>query len=139
MHCGHLLKSWPKTIAVLALSSGEAELMAVVKGSVEALGKGKKNAGGAEGRKQRWAVLDRLARLGRGLTPHLRNDFPWFKESWDEKMLQEHGEDEWPVLFASLAARVVQRHVEGDNGAFSAFQYNETERKLAGERALNVP
>ena len=39
------------------------------------------------------AVLERLARLGRGITPAQRNDFPWFKERWDEKMLQEHGED----------------------------------------------
>ena len=35
---GHLIKSWSKTLAVLALSSGEAELMSLVKGSTESLG-----------------------------------------------------------------------------------------------------
>lgn len=35
---GHLLKSWAKTIPVLALSTGEAELMSLVRGSTEALG-----------------------------------------------------------------------------------------------------
>merc|ERR1739836_175722 len=34
----HCIKSWAKTLPVLALSSGEAELMAVVKGTTEALG-----------------------------------------------------------------------------------------------------
>ena len=34
----HCLKSWAKTLPILALSSGEAELMAVVKGTTEALG-----------------------------------------------------------------------------------------------------
>ena len=38
MFGGHLLKSWAKTAAVLAVSSGEAELMAVVRGSTESLG-----------------------------------------------------------------------------------------------------
>ena len=35
---GHLLKSWAKTLPVLALSTGEAELMSSVRGSTEALG-----------------------------------------------------------------------------------------------------
>ena len=35
---GPLLKSWSKTLAVLALSSGEAELMSLVKAGTEALG-----------------------------------------------------------------------------------------------------
>ena len=34
----HCLKSWAKTLPILALSSGEAELMAVVKGSTECFG-----------------------------------------------------------------------------------------------------
>ena len=34
----HCLKSWSKTQAIIALSSGEAELAALVKGSVELLG-----------------------------------------------------------------------------------------------------
>ena len=38
MYGKNLLKSYSKTLSVLALSSGEAELMSVVKASVEALG-----------------------------------------------------------------------------------------------------
>ena len=34
----HCLKSWAKTLPILALSTGEAELMAVVRGTTEALG-----------------------------------------------------------------------------------------------------
>ena len=34
----HCIKSWAKTLPILALSSGEAELMVVVKGTTEALG-----------------------------------------------------------------------------------------------------
>ena len=34
----HCLKSWAKTLPVLALSSGEAELMAVVRGTAEVMG-----------------------------------------------------------------------------------------------------
>ena len=34
----HCLKSWAKTLPILALSSGEAELMAVVKGTTELMG-----------------------------------------------------------------------------------------------------
>ena len=34
----HCIKTWSKTLAVLALSSGEAELMAVGKGATEMLG-----------------------------------------------------------------------------------------------------
>ena len=38
MRGGQCIKSWSKTLPILALSSGEAELMAVVRGSQEALG-----------------------------------------------------------------------------------------------------
>ena len=38
MYGSHCIKSWAKTLPILALSSGEAELMAVVKGTAEAMG-----------------------------------------------------------------------------------------------------
>ena len=38
MRGSHCLKSWAKTLPILALRTGEAELMAVVKGTAEALG-----------------------------------------------------------------------------------------------------
>ena len=38
MHGSHCIKTWAKTLPILALSTGEAELTAVVKGTTEALG-----------------------------------------------------------------------------------------------------
>ena len=38
MHGGHLIKSWSRTQAIVALSSGEAELYGMVKASAELLG-----------------------------------------------------------------------------------------------------
>ena len=33
-------------------------------------------------------MLDRLVRLGQGISPAQRNDFAWFKEAWDIKCSQ---------------------------------------------------
>ena len=38
MRGGHCIKTWSKTQALIAKSSGEAELYAVVRGATEALG-----------------------------------------------------------------------------------------------------
>ena len=35
---GHFLESWSKTMAIIALSSGESELGAVIRGTTEAIG-----------------------------------------------------------------------------------------------------
>ena len=57
--------------------------------SLEALGKGAKMKREMEAaEKRRCEVLDRLAHLGQGLPPAQRNDFSWFKESWDARMLE---------------------------------------------------
>ena len=65
---------------------------AVKQFSLEDLGKGAKLKRCLDAaKKRRWEVLDRLARLGQGLSPEQRNDFSWFKEAWDACMLQEHG------------------------------------------------
>ena len=56
--------------------------------ALEDLGKGRSRGGGVAAKKRRWEVLDRLPRLGQGLSPEQRNDFTWFKEAWDAYMLQ---------------------------------------------------
>ena len=61
--------------------------------SLEQLGKGGRNGGGVVAKKRRWEVLDRLARLGQGLSAGQRSDFSWFKEAWDANMLQQYGEN----------------------------------------------
>ncbi len=67
--------------------------------ALDSLGQGKARSGGVIARKARAAVLDRLARLGTGLSGAQRNDWDWFKTAWDEKMREEHDE-EWGGVFA---------------------------------------
>ena len=55
------------------------------------LGDGVRMCGGAVCRKRRDEVLDRLSRLGTGLSPPQRHDWTWFKEAWQGQMLDEHG------------------------------------------------
>ena len=89
-------------------------------------------------KKRRWEVLDRLARLGQGLSPAQRNDFKWFKEAWDARMLQEHG-DNWPELFMGWMQRLLGENEAGHGNAFSVFVHRETRRCFDGVPALRVP
>ena len=59
--------------------------------TLAALGEGSSNAGGAASRNRRFEVLDPLARLHAGLSPRQKNDWLWFKESWDQEMVRQHG------------------------------------------------
>ena len=74
--------------------------------SLEDLGKGRRSGGGHLAKKKRWEVLDRLSRLGQGLSPAQQNDFTWFKDAWDARMLQEYG-DEWPETFTGWMQRLL--------------------------------
>jgi hypothetical protein len=103
--------------------------------TLDALGAGSENAGGAKARKNRFEVLDRLSRLKVGLSAGQRNDWPWFKDAWDEAMVAEHG-GHWASLFSGW----VQHALDDErSNAFSAFVYNETCRVLSGSAALHVP
>ena len=102
------------------------------------LGQDHARGGGVAGRKRRFEVLDRLARTGGGLSAAQKNEFGWFKEAWDEKMLQEHAED-WGQTFASWMQRIIDEVDSGVGNAFSAFIHAETERNFSGVPALLVP
>ena len=78
-------------------------------------------------KKRRWEVLDRLARLGQGLSPAQMNVFGWFKDAWDARMLQEHG-DIWPETFMGWTQRLLGENENGKANAFSVFDHNETRR-----------
>ena len=106
--------------------------------SLEDLGQGRSRGGGAIARKRRLEVLDRLARLGRGLSPAQRNDFSWWKDAWDAKMLEHHGEV-WPEVFAGWVQRVLDDNEAGVVNAFSLFVHAETRRWFDGEPGLRVP
>ena len=103
--------------------------------TVQALGDGTENGGGYKGRILRWEVLDRLARLGSGLSDGQKNDWTWFKSSWDEAMLAEH-HHVWPMIFVGFMQGVLD---DERTNAFSEFVYNETLRVFSSHAALSVP
>ena len=103
--------------------------------TVQALGHGTENGGGYKGRVLRWEVLDRLARIGAGLSDGQKNDWTWFKSSWDETMLAEHAHD-WPMIFAGFMQGVLD---DERTNAFSDFVYKETLRVFSSHAALSVP
>ena len=106
--------------------------------SVEFLGQNHARGGGAAGRKRRFEVLDRLARLGAGLSAPQKNDWTWFKEAWDEKMLEEH-EAEWGGVFAGWTQKVLNDLEGGAANALSLFVHAETCRCFGGVCLLRVP
>ena len=103
--------------------------------TLDALGEGSANAGGPKANKNRIEVLDRIARVGAGLSAGQKNDWPWFKEAWDKKMVTEHGAN-WGSVFASWMQRVLE---DDSSNSFSQSVYNETCRVFEGIAALHVP
>ena len=106
--------------------------------TLQDLGMGQNRVGGAAAKKNRLEVLDRLARLGQGLSPAQRNDFKWFKEAWDARMLQEHV-DSWPETFMGWMQRLLGENEAGHGNAFPVFVHCETRRCFDGVPALRVP
>jgi hypothetical protein len=103
--------------------------------TLEALGEGNDNAGGPKARKNRFEVLDRLARIRAGLSAGQKNDWPWFKEAWDQEMVKQHR-----AIWASVFAKWMQSVLDDErSNAFSTFVYNETCRVFHGTAALHVP
>ena len=103
--------------------------------AVESLGKG---GGKGQQRKRRHEVMDRVSRCGTGLSASQRNDFTFFKEAWDDKMLQEHGGN-WGGVFAGYMQGVIDKLKDGVPNAFSTFMHDETVRCLGDVLALQVP
>jgi hypothetical protein len=117
------------------MESIRASTYAIKTFTLGALGADSDNAGGAKSRKNRLEVLDRLARIKAGLSPGQKNDWPWFKEAWDQEMVSQHG-----PLWASLFSKWVQAVLDDEcSNAFSVFVYNETRRVFHGISALHVP
>ena len=99
------------------------------------LGQGATNAGGPKAKKNRFEVLDRLARIRAGLSPGQKNDWAWFKEAWDREMVRQHGVN-WGSLFAKWMQGILEDEA---TNAFSTFVYNETCRVFQEVAALHVP
>ena len=105
--------------------------------ALQALGQGRSGGGGKKGKDKRWEVLERMAKLGGGLSAPQKNDFAWWKSAWDEAMLQVH-RDSWVEVFAGWMQQVLDEHERGVGNAFSLFVHSETRRCFPGP-ALSVP
>ena len=105
--------------------------------SPEQLGQGSNSGAGLAGRKRRAEVLDRMARLGSGLSAAQQNDWEWFKTHWDQRMLEDHGSD-WGGIFPSWMQGVIDDH-ETVGNALSLFIKAETQRNFSETPVLQVP
>ena len=101
------------------------------------LGANDAKAGGAQARKNRWEVLNRLARNGAALSAQQQNDFDLWKRCWDEAMVEEH-KGKWAETFAGWMQNIVD---SPEANAFSAFMHAETNRVLRArvKNTLAVP
>ena len=57
-------------------------------------------------KKARFELLDRLANLKAGLSGAQKNDWVWWKDAWDDKMVAEHKKN-WPEVFAGWMQQVL--------------------------------
>ena len=126
------LKRTKRTIQ--EMESVRASRHAIKTYTLEALGACGHNAGGAEA-KTRFDVLDRLARIKVGLSAGQKNDWLWFKETWDQEMVTQHGVN-WASIFAGWVQSVLD---DERSNAFSLFVYSESCRVFHGTAALHVP
>ena len=102
----------------------------------ESLGSNSNNAGGAKCRDRHFDVLDRVQRYRAGLSLGQRNDWRWFKESWDlAAMVNEHGAA-WAATFAGWIQEVLD---DDRSNAFSLFVNSEKKRVFKDLVALHVP
>ena len=67
-----------------------------------------------------------------------KNDFAWWKDAWDNKVLEEHGA-EWARVFAEWVQKVLADFENGVGNAFSLFVHAETRRCFHDVVALQVP
>ena len=117
------------------LESTRACKHAVKSFTLDMLGAGSANAGGAKAKRSRFEVLDRLRNHRVGLSDSQKNDFPWWKDAWDQAMVAEHGAN-WASTFAGWVQNILDA-TEGN--AFSKFMHDETVRVLHDRKALAVP
>ena len=123
---------------LLALENILTERTAIKRYAPESLGQGKSRSGGAAARKLRFEVLDRMAKLGSGLSAPQSNDWPWFREAWDSKMSDLHADD-WGGMFSGWMQHVLDDMANGVSNAFSEFVHAETVRNFKDVPMLVLP
>ena len=102
----------------------------------ECLGDGQAKGGGAKCRDRRHEVMNRLARLGSGLTVPQRNGWEWFKGAWDAHHVG-HYDMFWGSIFAGWMQKVLEDVQKPEKAnAFSEFVHRETARVFSDTPAL---
>ena len=117
----HLMKSWAKTSPMIAMSSGEAELMSVVKGTTAALGlQAVLQDFGVDAsidvRSDATAAIGIVGRLGLGKIRHLAVSDLWVQQCARDGRAQYHkvgGKDNpSDAMTKALDAQTLHKHAE---------------------------
>ena len=117
----HLLKSWSTNQQIVALSSGEAELYAQVKGAAQTLGMismaadfGEQLSGTVYSDSS--AALGIVTRSGLGKVRHIRVQYLWLQErvAQNDLMVRKVAVEAKPadLLTKGLAQELLNRHVK---------------------------
>ena len=88
--------------------------------------------------KLRYEVMDKMAKLGSGLTPAQKNEWAWFREAWDTRMREEHAAD-WGGTFSQWMQKILGDIAGGASNAFSTFMHEETMRNFSKTAMLVMP
>ena len=88
-------------------------------------------------RANRLAVMDRLQKLGAGLSPPQRADFPWFKEAYDKAMFELY-DDLWPAQFMAMVQHILDKVESGTSNHFSMWLHSETKRVFSDENTIRI-
>ena len=116
---GALIKSWSTTQATIALSSGEAELYGIVKGSAEGLGMQSllRDLGvdvNLRVKADASAALGVVNRVGLGKLRHLHTNWLWVQEKAMKKEIQYHktpgSENTSDILTKAVESEILERH-----------------------------
>ena len=118
---GHCIKTWAKTLSVLALSSGEAELGAVVKGACEGLGvqSALKDLGfvvKVHLRSDATAAIGIVERLGLGKVRHLAVADLWVQQALRDGRIRvskvKGADNQADAMTKPLDEQTLWRHME---------------------------
>ena len=123
--------------ATAAKNATDACNMAMNTFTLDAMGASCPEAGGTRAKQNRFDVIGRLSRHLAGLSPAQRNDFQWWKETWDDAMISEHRAN-WAATLAGWVQHVLDSGALHPN-VFSICVYNEANRVLHKSKALVLP
>ena len=101
------------------------------------LGGGHAKGGTQDHAKKRKQVMEKISKLGAELPSAQKLNFDWFKDTWDDVMLKQHGA-EWPKLFSEQMQGILDV-MKVNPHAFQLFLFQELHRSFNGIQALAIP